>query len=267
MKNKAAATPSLISQTSYRKRKMPRHFTLIELLVVIVIIAILAAMLLPALNKARLKVIASSCASNQRQLGLTLSLYASDYRDIMPLQYGGNGEYIKWLIVAGYFKDAKAEGDWISLTKVQFRGCPYFRSINLTVSKNLNSWIYAIAYFCSTDYKLKVDECCPYKVVSGTAKTAYFLPLNRVGSPSRFPLLSEAMHSANRYQAPDVFYNTVAAGSRNVTAHSGRLNVNSLDGSVSSAGPAELMKFIDYAVPNASVISYNTLQGQIIKLR
>ncbi len=61
--------------------KRQRVFTLIELLIVISIIAILAALLLPALNKAREQAYAIRCTNNQKQTGVYLTLYADSYRD------------------------------------------------------------------------------------------------------------------------------------------------------------------------------------------
>ncbi len=84
------------------KRIDRRFFTLIELLVVIAIIAILAAMLLPALNKARIQALSSKCISNLKQCALAANAYADDFCDFFPASQSkllGDGDDYGWAYV------------------------------------------------------------------------------------------------------------------------------------------------------------------------
>jgi prepilin-type N-terminal cleavage/methylation domain-containing protein len=147
-------------------RKKRNVFTLIELLVVIAVIAILAAMLLPALNKAREKARGAFCIGNLKQVSNAYAMYLGDYEGYLP-------HYNNWtnhLILPGYIP-------------VSSFLCPSLVSDPMT-PQDYYSKNYGMTYTgYGINYKGPGSGCYVYPTSVGD-RYDYYIKLNQIKNPN-----------------------------------------------------------------------------------
>ncbi len=174
-------------------------FTLIELLVVVAIIAILAGMLLPALNRARNTARTVSCLNNFKQIGILSFAYSDLYREyIFPAVYLGGSYWGGVLRNAGLLKNQPSFGDTYNPTQTSAENYPRILSCPGETTLYNRTGLAAERFTRLDDgktYHYSVNE--EFSDVPASAAAMIFYKLSELKKPSAIMHVTEAKHKDN----------------------------------------------------------------------
>jgi prepilin-type N-terminal cleavage/methylation domain-containing protein/prepilin-type processing-associated H-X9-DG protein len=219
------------------KKLNQKSFTLVELLVVIAVIAILAGLLMPALNKARARAQGIKCTGNLKQNGMAFAIYQMNHNDWVALNY---------------YKDSGSTRTWSEFTFGKYNEPGYAGVLGEStrcpsvkhpegVHKNHQQYIYGALGFLPKanrpGSKFASNSPSAFATGGGSDTASLFVRMNKLMDAPLFPMLADSLKHNNDYGNVQhyIFKHDNSQGGLNLI-HNNEANVLYADGHCGTQG-------------------------------